>query len=52
MSGTQYRVFWNIRELNQRNMELESELDEMRNQQSNVREEKENELQQKYMDHL
>jgi hypothetical protein len=33
-------------------MELESELDEMRNQQSNVREEKENELQQKYMDHL
>lgn len=41
-----------IRELNQRNMELESELEEMRNQQSSLREEKENELQQKYMDHL
>lgn len=33
-------------------MELESEIEEMRNQQSNLREEKENELQQKYMDHL
>ncbi|CAB4021309.1 Hook homolog 3-like, partial [Paramuricea clavata] len=40
------------RELNQRNMEIESELEEMRNQQSSLREEKENELQQKYMDHL
>lgn len=40
------------RELNQRNMELESEIEEMRNQQINLREENENELQQKYMDHL
>lgn len=45
----EYLIF---RELNQRNMELESELEEMRNQQSSLREEKENELQQKYMDHL
>lgn len=45
-------IVFDTRELNQRNMELESKLEEMRNQQSSLREEKENELQQKYMDHL